>query len=130
MDGPHMHMQLIRRLSILSLAFLAVLWLSSASFEQCHAADGTTTWADSHPEVVELFGLPFTPEGSARRKNFPTWPAEEFKTRIVASQPTVVRSENEGLIAHSWAGIARSQDGGRSWKEDSKPPEVERSRTA
>ncbi|MEE3365344.1 MAG: hypothetical protein VX304_06830, partial [Planctomycetota bacterium] len=49
------------------LAVLASIGVvSPPGIQQCRAAEtpaATTTWAEGHPEVLELFGRPFSPEG-------------------------------------------------------------------
>lgn len=112
--------------------FAAVLVLLS-QFTLHHAqaedvADGSkaVTWADSHPELLEIFGRPFTPEGIAhRKKNFLPWPPlGKFPTKMLAVQPTVVKGEGDLLVANTHGWVVRSTNGGRSWEGGGKPPLV------
>ena len=82
-----------------SLIILAILGLSFGTPPSSAAEDRTTTWANSHPEVLELFGLPFAPAGMQHRRKFPAWPAEEFPAKLAASQPTLALTKDQVLIA-------------------------------
>ncbi len=109
------------------LAVLASIGMvSPPGIQQCRAADTpavTTTWAEGHPELLELFGRPFSPEGMRHRKNtFRSWPSKEFRAKLAASQPTLVLGPKNQLIAHCWSVIARSRDRGASWTSLGSPP--------
>jgi len=109
----------------------ALPWLLTVGGLVCHlgttgclAADSpTTTWAEGHPELLSLFGRPFSAAGMKHRKNrFQPWPSKEISTRLAASQPTLVLGPENQLIAHCWSSIARSTDGGTSWTSLGSPP--------
>ena len=82
-----------------------------------------TTWADSHPEALAIFGQPFTADGRKHReKTFIPWPHEVYSPALPAIQPTVVKGANDELFAktfslRSWelGMVARSTDGGKTW---------------
>jgi len=88
----------------------------------CAAEDQTTTWADSHPELLEIFGHPFMPQGIEHRDRFPTWPSVTHTANLPASQPSVVLANSGDLFANCGSWIARSNDGGRTWQNAGKPP--------
>lgn len=97
---------------------LVGLGANCAAADQCRAAEETTTWADAHPELFEIYGHPFTAQGREhRQRSFIDWPAEEYQTDLVSSQPTVVLGANGELVAHGYNGwVLGSGDGGRTWR--------------
>ena len=95
----------------------------------CAAADTpvdeatTTSWAEGHPELLEIFGRPFASQGIQHRKaTFRFWSSQEIPTKFASSPPTLVRGPKNQLIAHCWSTIARSTDGGSRWTSLGSPP--------
>ena len=85
------------RASLLEL-FAAVILACHHGPASCAAADTlfdeatTTSWAEGHPELLEIFGRPFAFQGMQHRKaTFRSWSSQEFPTKFAASQPTLVR---------------------------------------
>ena len=106
-------------------AVLAVMtvnpWVGFA--EETTSSDRFVSWEVSHPELVEIFGHPFTAVGRAHRtETFVRWPSQKYSTILPAVQPTVVIDKEGELFVdcyspRSWefAMVAQSRDGGKSW---------------
>lgn len=114
---------------------VCIVVCASLALAPCHAsaneppAQEVVTWDVSHPELREIFGHPFTPDGRAHRaKNFVPWPCEIHESGLPAIQPTVVVSQGEELFVDSYsskswefARLGRSTDGGKTWSHFGAP---------
>ena len=119
------HRQLVLKLALL----LAVTVTSQAVADESGPADQVITWEVSHPELREIFGHPFSPEGQAHRAaTFVNWPSTFHESRLPAIQPTVVVGSGNSLFAESYSlkgwdlgMVACSTDGGRTWSHIGSP---------
>lgn len=115
----------MKKLAMISVVF-AVVWLNGnhAAAQEAADSDKVITWADSHPELAEIFGDPFTTAGQQHRKeSFVPWPLVGVaQTPVGAIQPVVFKGPNGQLIANGAEQIVGSTDGGHTWTILGSPP--------
>ena len=138
---PFMPANLDRRPALQSLSVfmynLAVLLLVASTSSTGWADDDTpgdrlVTWEISHPELREIFGHPFSPDGQAHRATtFVRWPSTLHESELPAIQPTVVIGNGDELFAESYSPkgwnlglVAHSTNGGQTWSHIGSPVDM------